>query len=422
MKKLWFNKGKKMHESYKLTLSEFNKSLSLIIDPNQLRANVISKIQQIINVERIFLFLYSDDYHRYILSDVIGVSKSPYSKYYFTPKDKLIYWLSVNEKHILLYRDEGVRSFLSNHEKNMIKEMNVRYIHPLKAMNRLTGLIFLGQKPNDKNFRNDEIEMLKILLDQASIAFENANLYQNQKDRIKKMHRTDRLAIIGQLAAGAAHEIRNPLTSIRSTIQYVQKNMNDPVKEKMTKELLGEVDRINEIIQGLLSFSNPDKLKPEQVDLKQLIEQTILLTSNITKKKNCKINIEYKTEKKDLIADPSQLKQVFLNIIMNAIHAVKKEGDINITIDWNEKVEKGLDKPVQEYIITFIDDGAGISPENMEKIFDPFFTTKEDGTGLGLSISYGIIIQHGGDISVESGLGEGTSVVVKVPAGLGIGD
>ncbi len=412
---LSFHKGRIQHDNYKIALAEFNKSLSLIIDPEQLRANVVSKIQDIIKANRIFLFLYNDDYHRYMLTDVIGVDKSPYSKFFFTPKDKLIYWLLVNEKHLSLVRNEGVRAFFAPQEQNMLTEMNVLYIHPLKVMNRLTGLICLGQKYDGSDYNIEEIELLSILLDQAAIAFENANMYQNQKERMKKMYRADRLAIMGQLAAGAAHEIRNPLAAIRSTIQYVKKEIKDPVKAKMTTGLLDEVDRINAIIQGLLSFSSPDRLNPEIVDLKQLINQTILLISNTAKKKNCEINIDYKTERKELIADPSRLKQVFLNIIMNALDAVNKKGVLNIVIDWNEKIEKGFEKPVPEYIITFTDNGRGISSEDMEKIFDPFFTTKEEGTGLGLSISYGIVVSHGGDILVESRPGKGTKVVVKLP-------
>ena len=233
---------------------------------------------------------------------------------------------------------------------------------------------------------------------------------------LKKLYRNDRLAIMGQLAAGAAHEIRNPLTSIRSTIQYVQKDIENPVKAKMTVELLDEVDRINEIIQGLLSFSSPDKLKPEKINIQQLINQTILLIANTAKKKGCDISVEFNTEKTELIADASQLKQVFLNIVMNAIQALQDKGVVNVVVDFNDTVEdKFNDSEGGEYIISFIDNGIGISSENMEKMFDPFYTTKDDGTGLGLSISYGIVIQHGGDISVESELGKGTIIKVKLP-------
>lgn len=414
-----FKKGGLKHDNYKTALAEFNKSLSLIIDPDQLRLNIISKIQDITKTNRIFLFLYNDEYHRYMLTDVIGVNKSTYSKLFFSPKDKLIYWLLVNEKHLSLTRNRNVRTFFSPHEQTMLNEMDVCYIHPLKVMNRLTGLICLGRKYNGYDFNDEETELLGILLDQAAISFENANMYQNQKERMKKMYRADRLAIMGQLAAGAAHEIRNPLASIRSTIQYVKKEIKDPVKAEMTSGLLEEVDRINAIIQGLLSFSNPDKLNHEIIDLNLLINQTILLISNTARKKNCEIKLEYNTERTELIADASRLKQVFLNIIMNALDSINKKGTLEIIIDCNEEFEKDFGKPASEFIISFIDNGTGINPDNMEKIFDPFFTTKEDGTGLGLSISYGIVVNHGGDIVVKSQPFKGTKVIVKLPAAQG---
>ena len=414
---LGFNKKRKVNKNYRLALSEFNKSLSLIIDRDQLKANVVSKLQEIVKVDKVFLFLYDEDYHKYLLTDTIGTDKNQYSRFYFTPKDKLIYWLSVNEKHVVLSQNEGLHSYFSPKEQEMLNEMDISYIHPLKVMNSLIGIILFGKKSSGTEYKNDEIELLTILLDQAAFAFENANLFQQQKDRIRKMYRADRLAIMGQLAAGAAHEIRNPLTSIRTTIQYVKNEIKDPVKAKMTTGLIDEVDRINEIIQGLLTFSNPNKLSREKIDLEQLINQTILLVSNTARKRSCNIEITYNTEKKDLIADAAQLKQVFLNIIMNALQAMNDKGEIKITIDWSTKNEKGFDKTRQEYIIAIEDNGEGISQENLEKIFDPFFTTKNDGTGLGLSISYGIIIQHGGDIAVESKEGKGTKVTIKLPEG-----
>lgn len=413
--KIGFYKKRKEHENYKLALSEFHKSLTLITDTKLITSYVIAKIQEIIKVNKVFLFLYNEDYHRFVLSNVTGVDKTLYSRYYFTQKDKLIHWLNVNEKYIIFNQDNGVQSFFSSHEKNILKELDVNYVHPLKVMNRLIGVIFLGQKLNESEYNKNDIELLSILLDQAAFAFENTNLYQNQKDRIKKMYRADRLAILGQLAAGAAHEIRNPLTSIRSTIQYIKKGIKDPVKAKMTSGLLEEVDRINDIILGLLSFSNPDILKQEQIDLEELINQTVLLVSNTAKKKNCLISVDFNANRNDLFADASQLKQVFLNIIMNSIESIIDKGIIRITIDLNERYEKGANEPINEYLITIKDNGGGISQEDMENIFDPFYTTRIDGTGLGLSISYGIITQHNGDVSIESKLGKGTKVVIKLP-------
>ena len=121
-------------------------------------------------------------------------------------------------------------------------------------MNRITGIICLGPKIDTTPYTDEEINLLDIHLGQAALAFENAYLYEQQKSRLKKMYRTDRLATLGQLAAGAAHEIRNPLTSIRSTIQYLHKDFKDETKSKLVAEVIEEVDRINDIIEGLVNL------------------------------------------------------------------------------------------------------------------------------------------------------------------------
>ena len=215
------------------------------------------------------------------------------------------------------------------------------------------------------------------------------------------MYRADRLAMLGQLAAGAAHEIRNPLTSIRSTIQYLLKDLQNSGKRSLVTDVIGEVDRINEIIEGLLSFSKPSKPQTEQVNLEQLLEQTVNLVATTARKKNIDISSDFKASEKTLKADPSQLKQVFLNIVMNAIQAMQDGGNLHISVDIKKSTGTISDSKDSFYIV-FSDSGEGISAENLEHIFDPFFTTKNEGTGLGLSISYGIIQQHYGDIEIES--------------------
>jgi len=288
------------------------------------------------------------------------------------------------------------------------------------VMNRITGLILLGPKENREKFTTDEIETLIALLGQTAFAFENAYLYQQQKTRLRKMYRADRLATLGQLAAGAAHEIRNPLTSIRSTIQYLQKDVQDEAKRNLVSELIGEVDRINEIIEGLLSFSKPNKLQSEDVDIESLIEQTLQLVRTSAMKSNIDVTLDFKAREKLLSADPSQLKQVFLNIIMNGIQAMENGGSLYISVDIRQTGDSSLGVK-KSFFIEFRDSGAGIPREDLDHIFDPFFTTKKDGTGLGLSISYGIIQQHGGDIEIESFSendkpgNSGTSVAVLLP-------
>ena len=189
----------------------------------------------------------------------------------------------------------------------------------------------------------------------------------------------------------------------------------------MAQGLLHEVDRINEIIEGLLSFSTPVKPQIEQVDLQNLIQQTINLVANTAQKHNNKIILNFNASQKHLRADPAQLKQVFLNIIMNALHAMEKNGELKISVESMKQIPQFIDKSQNFFYIVFQDTGRGIPIENTEKVFDPFFTTKKDGTGLGLSISYAIIHQHKGEIEIKSdkknneGKESGTKVIITLP-------
>jgi signal transduction histidine kinase len=242
-------------------------------------------------------------------------------------------------------------------------------------------------------------------------------IYEQQTERIKKMYRTDRLATLGELAAGAAHEIRNPLTSIRSTIQYLGKEFeNDPDKSGMINEILTEVERINKILQGLLSFARPSALNKTEVNLEQLINQTLLLTKSTVNKLQIDIQFEYFAENTTIQGDAEQLKQVFLNIILNAMEAMKDSTpDKPRTLIVSMENGMAINLVNRYLIVSFEDSGKGIAENDVENVFNPFFTTKEEGTGLGLAICYGIIDRHQGEIEVKSTLGKGTVIHVKLP-------
>ena len=284
-------------------------------------------------------------------------------------------------------------------------------------MNQTNGTIFIGKKNDGTRFSEQELNLLSILINQANFAIEHASLYEIQTERLKKMYRTDRLATLGELAAGAAHEIRNPLTAIRSTIQYLSKDFSsDPAKSEMMTELISEVERINKIVQGLLSFARPSALDASEVNIEQLINQTLLLVTNTLRKQNIEVEFEYFTDNTTIQADAEQLKQVFLNIILNAVEAMNRNTpDRSRTLIIS--IEKGAPiNPHSRYlIISFEDTGRGIEQKDIENVFNPFFTTKEEGTGLGLAICYGIINRHEGEIEVKSTPGKGTCMNVKLP-------
>ncbi|MDR2038649.1 MAG: histidine kinase [Bacteroidales bacterium] len=397
----------------RMLLSEFNRSLMLIVDKDLLIANTIAKVKEIAPVDQVIFYLQQQDteqYHRIENSQYTG---EVYKHVIFNMQDRLINWLSVNDTFLLVSQSPDLMNYFSEKEKNMILESGIEFIYPLKIMNRMSGIVFLGKRIDGQPFSDRDLDILTLLFDQAAFAIENTVLYEEQSSRVKKMYRADRLAILGQLAAGAAHEIRNPLTAIRSTIQYLGKGMDDPDKVEMVDELMEEVDRINKIVQGLLSFSKPSELEMAEVDIRELLQQSLtLLNSQITKGKvQVHLNIQAKNTKVE--ADASQLKQVFLNIMLNAIEAISGDEEKHLTL--SVESSKPVDMKFRNLIISFTDNGKGILPEDIENIFNPFYTTKVDGTGLGLPISYGIINRHGGELEVNSTFGEGTTITVKLP-------
>lgn len=396
-------------------LSEFNKSLSLITDIYQLKDNVAAKIRDLVDVKKVLIFLLNEELNNFIPIERNSSNSHWNNSNVFTPSDKLIFWLDVNRTYLLCLESPEIIHFLSEKERKSILSLEVIFIYPLIVMNKVKGMVMLGEKNNGEPLREDELDILKTFLNQAAFAFENALMYQQQKERVRRMYRADRLATLGQLAAGAAHEIRNPLTSIRSTIQYLQNKMVVTEDREMLKDIVEEVDRINEIISGLLSLSKTEKPVKEKVNLKENIQQIINLVSNSARKRSIGIILNYDTDQEIIFADQGQLKQMMLNVIMNAIQSISHDhGKISIHIFSDRP---GADKNLQEgnYLIEITDNGQGIQVDSLERIFDPFYTTKEDGTGLGLSITYGIIHKHNGDIEIESDEGKGTKVKIKLP-------
>ncbi|MBL7072146.1 MAG: hypothetical protein ISS33_00010 [Candidatus Omnitrophica bacterium] len=228
-----------------------------------------------------------------------------------------------------------------------------------------------------------------------------------ENDRLREeVQKTEKLKAISTLAAGMAHEIKNPLTSIKTFTEFLPKKFNEPeFIAKFHTIVASSVDSINNIVQQLLHFSKPDVLKLEKIHLNELLDNTLTFLSNDLLKKEIKISTDY-APTPVVEADPVQLKQVFLNILLNAIDAMPTGGKICIEI---------VPELTGEIFIKIKDTGKGISKEDLKHIFDPFFTKKEFGTGLGLSVVHGIIKKHRGKIVVNSRINKGTEFNITLP-------
>jgi signal transduction histidine kinase len=297
---------------------------------------------------------------------------------------------------------------------------------PVKTSNTVIGIMSVDNKATNRPFTSNDLYLLSALADYAGIAIVNAQLYgrvkafskeleQRVEERTRELEETqaqlvqsEKLASIGQLAAGVAHEINNPLGVILGFSQVIMKRLpeDDPLRKPLSS-IEREGLRCKKIIQGLLDFSrrSPQTLQP--VNLNDVVEAACALSEYQISLDNINTIKGYAPNLPKILADANQLQQVFTNLVINAYHAMPQGGTLRI-------VTRGASDKVQTIIS---DTGVGIPPENLKSIFDPFFTTKEvgKGTGLGLSISHGIIKSHGGDIKVDSQMGVGTTFIVTLP-------
>lgn len=300
-----------------------------------------------------------------------------------------------------------------------------RISRPLKTLEGVARLIADGDYTREVTVKApEEIEHLASSINQMAkkLAEEKRDLEEwagtlerkvkERTDQIKnidaQLFRSEKLASLGKLAAGVAHEINNPLTGILTNSSLLLEDLDpDDARREDVDVIVKETIRCREIVKRLLDFAKQTKPQKRPTNVNALIDNIILLVRNQTSFRNIDIQRDLAPELPDILADPDQMQQVFINIILNAADAMAKGGELVI--------HSSLSTAGDAIVVNFADTGPGISDENRERIFDPFFTTKEHGTGLGLSISYGIVEQHGGTIRVESSPGKGSTFSVELP-------
>lgn len=219
----------------------------------------------------------------------------------------------------------------------------------------------------------------------------------------KRLRRTEKLYVVGELSASVAHEIRNPLTSLKGFVQLLK--MEDQKHQLYYKIMLDELDRINHIVGELLLLAKPQKVVYKKVDIQSLLSDVVSLLTTEASLHNIQIELTSREEKVEIECEPNQLKQLFINIIKNAIDA-SSQGDL---------VKISLERVGEHISILVKDNGSGISKERLKRIGEPFYSSKEKGTGLGLTVSFNIVQSHNGKIHFNSDKRKGTEVQIELP-------
>ncbi|CAN5705598.1 hypothetical protein BH23GEM3_BH23GEM3_16820 [soil metagenome] len=401
---------------YRRTLHEFSRSVALIADADELHEVVAATLQEIFGLRHVGVFLRDGDGAPFRAAAWRGPDGDAARGAEFPADGRLARWLRVNETPFIPAEDAGVLAFLEDDERRTLERLGAAACLPLVAMNRLIGFLTVGPAsgapPNGASglgLDPARRELLAALTGQAALAFENAALLREQKTRLKRMYRAERLATAGELAAGAAHEIRNPLTAVRSAIQYLRADYPEGTdRAALIDDILSEVDRIDGIVRGLLSFARPQEAKFEAVDLAELLRQSVALIAPRAHARGVTTALDAPPTLR-LHADPNLLKQLLLNVLLNALQAMPEGGTLHIAAEPRNRLVRLL----------VADTGCGIPPEHLERIFDPFFSTKKEWTGLGLSICHGIVERHGGEITARSEPDRGTTLVILLPQGGG---
>ncbi|HEX9900411.1 MAG TPA: GAF domain-containing protein [Candidatus Methylomirabilis sp.] len=335
-----------------------------------------------------------------------------------------------------LTRDPRAHGFPSDHPP-MHSFLGV----PIVSKGRLFGNLYLTEKQDSEEFSKEDEKLAVTLAAQAAIAIENASLYeevQRSYDELKRSQhllvRQEKLASLGRLAAGLAHELNNPLSSVAGFAEALTRRLTaggaaEPsdlldVREYLTL-IQDEVSRAASIVRRLLDFARQREPTFGRVDLQGVVGSAVGFVERQASLANQRIVVAPFPEGSMVHADAQMLQQVFLNLLTNALDAIEGGGEVRITArhaPLPPGFPLGASAPMQFLEVTVSDTGTGIAPENLARVFDPFFTTKEvgKGTGLGLAISQSIIEQHRGSIEVQSqGLGKGTAVTVSLPLAQG---
>lgn len=405
----------KRRVDYRETLLHSSREMVSIIDIEVLSENLVKTIGKSLAIEKVSLLLNQES--KFTLEASVGLDLKDAERI-FLPKESPLIKLIQNRREAIVKEElEWVPVGPETPQTiETMSKLGAEISLPIISKDKLIGILNLGHKEDRTLYSDEDLELLSTLANQAAIAIENARLYENLKQSQDTLRRADRLSSLGLLTAGLAHEIRNPLVAIRTFTQLLPERYDDAeFREGFQGLALKEVDRICGLINDLLSFARPSKPNVAPENVNEVADNIARILETQAKEKGVSIIREFGEDLPKVWIDREQMKQVFMNLILNAIQAMRDSGSITLA---TRSVSRSGAEPSGEFVqIEIRDTGIGIPEESLQHIFDPFFTSKDEGSGLGLAVSHQIVQEHGGFVTVESSVGKGTAFFVHVPVG-----
>ncbi len=292
----------------------------------------------------------------------------------------------------ILYAPHVVHAWGGEHEEYMVGEL-------IEIGKFFVVTVIAGVLADHERRQKDKIQDTATQLVQAN---------RQLQESFEQLRQADRLSALGELAAGLAHEIRNPLGSFEGALRIAfRPELADETREEFRNLAFGEVERLKDLVSNFLEFARPPALRASPTSPWQLLHSVEHLVSENAGTAHVTVHTEAPTDLPDVLIDSQQIKQVLLNLALNAVHAMPGGGSLEL----RASLDHGA------VLFEVVDEGVGIPEENLGKIFDPFFTTKSDGTGLGLSVAFRIVMQHGGQIRAHRNPERGMTFTIELPLG-----
>jgi signal transduction histidine kinase len=392
---------------------ELIRSLSLLVDPDALLEKVGEGLRRLYRADLVLVFLQEVEQGDFTPCYSLGYDSRALSGIGMSGRGRLARRFGGDIHCLDLANRLEIQKHIDPAEQELLVRLKVQLCLPLVSLGRLIGMILLGSTEPAWHLAREGRELLEILGAQVALALENAVLHSRQSDRLRRLYRAERLATAGRLAASVAHEIRNPLTVISSTVQYILQGITagDP-RQGLAEGVLAEVARMERTVDSLLRLGRTREVLRAEHDLREPLDRSLTLVEVQARQRCIEVERRFGSEILRVLCDPDQIEQLFLNLLLNALQATPEGGRITVAATIWEDPYNPADRRAQ---IEIADTGTGIPEEELERVFEPFFTTKSEGSGLGLPICLSIVESQEGEIDLHSRVGKGTIVCVRFP-------